>query len=51
MQVMQENKAVYDPKLPEDAQVSIKQYYDYKNAQAKKQFDVRQRFKHNSHSL
>jgi hypothetical protein len=51
MQILQENKKVYDPKLPEGAQVSIKQYYAYKNEQSAKQFDARQRFVHNSHTL
>jgi hypothetical protein len=51
MQILQENQKVYDPKLPEDAKVSIKHFYEYKNEQAKKQFDARQRFNHTSHTL
>ena len=51
MQLLQENKIIPDSKLPEDAQVSVKHFYEYKNAQAKKQFDARQKFTHNSHSL
>lgn len=51
MQILQENKLIPNSKLPEDAQVSVKQFYEYQNAQSKKQFDVRQKFIHNSHTL
>ena len=51
MQILQENEKVYDPKLPKDAQVSVKHFYDYKNEQSAKQFDAKQRFVHNSHTL
>lgn len=51
MQILQENQRVHDPKLPKDAQVSVKQFYAYKNEQSRKQFDARQRFIHTSHTL
>jgi hypothetical protein len=51
MQILQENEKVYDPKLPQDAKVSIKHYYAYKNEQSKKQFDARQKFIHTSYKL
>lgn len=51
MQILQDNTLIPDSKLPEDATVSVKKFYEYKNAQSKKQFDARQKFIHNSHSL
>lgn len=54
LQLLQENSPespAYDPKLPEGAQVSIKQFYSYKNSQRAKQFDVKQRLAYDSHKL
>lgn len=51
LQILQENKLIPNSKLPEGATVSVKQFYEYQNAQSKKQFDVRQKFTHTSHSL
>jgi len=44
MQILQENQKVHDPKLPKDAQVSVKHFYEYKNEQSRKIFDARQKF-------
>ena len=51
MQILQENKKIHDPKMPKDAQVSIKHYHQYKFEQSQKQFDVRQKLKQTNHTL
>lgn len=51
MQIMQENKAIHDPKLPKDATVSIKHYYQYKNQQSQKTFDIKQKLTQNNETL
>lgn len=51
LRLMQENKVNHDPKLSQDAQVSLSHYYQYKNQQAQKNFDAKQKLQYNSHSL